>query len=161
MTGRGSQISPSGVEVRRAADRFVTVDAGKTTRHSFSFGRHFDPGNVGFGLLVMNNDDLVEPSAGYPTHPHRDVEIVTWVLSGALVHRDSAGEGGVIGPGLAQRLSAGRGVRHSEFNDSAGAPLRFIQMWIPPQAPGGDPGYQHHDVAGALDSGDLVVVASG
>lgn len=147
--------------MRRASDRFVTSDDGRTTRHSFSFGRHFDPGNVGFGLLVVNNDDLLAPSAGYPTHPHRDVEIVTWVLDGALVHRDSAGEGGVIGPGLAQRLSAGRGVVHSEFNDSAGSPLRFVQMWVPPDAAGVDPSYAQHDVGDALASGDLVVVASG
>jgi len=161
MTTDDPRASMSGVEVWRAADRFVTADSGKTTRHSFSFGRHFDPGNVGFGLLMVNNDDLLEPSAGYPTHPHRDVEIITWVLDGALVHRDSAGEGGVIEPGLAQRLSAGRGVRHSEFNDSAGAPLRFVQMWIPPEAPGGDPAYQAHDVADAMDSDDLVLAASG
>lgn len=101
----------------RAADRFLTDEPGLTSRHSFSFGRHYDPGNVGFGLLVMNNDDVIRPGAGYPTHPHRDVEIVTWVLEGALAHRDSTGAGGVIHPGLAQRLSAGRGVQHAEFND--------------------------------------------
>ena len=149
------------VELRRAADRFVTAGAGILTRHSFSFGRHFDPGNVGFGVLVAHNDDMLEPAAGYPTHPHREVEIVTWVLDGALVHRDSTGRGGVIGPGLAQRLSAGRGVRHAEFNDSAGSPLRFVQMWLPPDTAGGDPSYQQRDVAAALAAGDLVVVASG
>ncbi|WP_216853392.1 pirin family protein [Phytoactinopolyspora halotolerans] len=132
-----------------------------TSRHSFSFGRHYDPENVGFGLLIMNNDDVVEPGHGYPTHPHRDVEIVTWVLDGALVHRDTTGAGGVIHPGLAQRLSAGRGVRHSEFNDHRPSPLRFVQMWVPPDSAGADPSYGCQDVSEDLDSGGLVTVASG
>ncbi|NED96420.1 pirin family protein [Phytoactinopolyspora alkaliphila] len=175
----------------RGSERFVSTEPGLTSRHSFSFGRHYDPGNVGFGLLVMNNDDVLRPGAGYDTHPHRDVEIVTWVLEGALVHRDSTGAGGVVYPGLVQRLSAGRGVQHSEFNDGPGprpegnaelsaaragagdpagvgdptgaaAPLRFVQMWVPPSEHGVDPSYEQRDVSADLGAGaGLVTVASG
>jgi redox-sensitive bicupin YhaK (pirin superfamily) len=155
------------VVVMRGTDRFVSNEPGLVSRHSFSFGRHYDPGNVGFGMLVLNNDDVVQPGSGYATHPHRDVEIVTWVLEGALVHRDSTGAGGVIHPGLAQRLSAGRGVEHSEFNDAPSAvgelaaPLRFVQMWVPPDQRGVDPSYEHRDVSAELAGGGLVTVASG
>ncbi|AYY15561.1 pirin family protein [Actinobacteria bacterium YIM 96077] len=153
----------------RGANRFVSTEPGVTSRHSFSFGQHYDPENIGFGLLVMNNDDLLQPGAGYGTHPHRDVEIVTWVLDGALVHRDSTGAGGVVYPGLAQRLSAGRGVRHSEFNDTGSAgdvqgkesPLRFVQMWVPPDEWGREPSYAQCDVTPELTAGGLVTVASG
>lgn len=144
-----------------AADRFVSELPGLTSRHSFSFGRHYDPANVGFGLLVMNNDDVVRPGAGYPTHPHRDVEIVTWVLEGALVHRDTTGAGGVIHPGLVQRLSAGQGVRHSELADEHDRSLRFVQMWVSPDEPGTEPAYQQCDVSTELARGRLVAVASG
>lgn len=158
-----------GVDVRRAGERFLSRAPGVVSRHSFSFGPHYDPGNVGFGLLVVCNDDVVQPGSGYGTHPHRDVEIVTWVLDGALEHRDSTGQGGIIQPGLIQRMSAGRGVRHSEFNasDPAGetsgrrAPLRFVQMWLPPDTPGAEPGYEQRDVAGELAGGGLAPVASG
>lgn len=174
MNGSPPSGSPS-VVVRRAAERFVTPGEGLVSRHSFSFGSHYDPHNVGFGVLVVSNDDLAEPGAGYDTHPHRDVEIVTWVLDGALVHRDSTGGGGVVTPGLAQRMSAGRGVLHSEFNDagfsdsgsSDGAgtagesTLRFVQMWVPPGESGGEPSYEQRDVAPDLAAGRLVTVASG
>ena len=150
------------IEVRRAADRFTTVAEGIRTRHSFSFGTHYDPANVGHALLVAHNDDRVEPGAGYGTHPHRDLEIVTWVLDGALRHEDSHGEGGLVVPDVMQRLSAGRGVRHSEVNDAAtGASVRFVQMWVRPDEPGGDPGYAQRDVAGALAGSELVPVVSG
>lgn len=156
-------VTDSTVQVMRAGERFVSSGGGIVSRHSFSFGPHYDPANVRFGLLVMSNDDVVAPGSGYDTHPHRDVEVVTWVLEGALAHRDSTGEGGVIRPGLVQRMSAGRGVRHSEFNDAHGqaAPLRFVQMWVPPDAPGGDPGYAQRDVAPDLTCGGLVAVVSG
>ncbi|HEY9412615.1 MAG TPA: pirin family protein [Jiangellaceae bacterium] len=168
MTGTATTIGPQ-AHVARAADRFVTRAEGVTSRHSFSFGPHYDPSNVGFGLLVVSNDDLVQPGSGYPTHPHRDVEIVTWVLDGVLVHRDSTGGGGVLTPGLAQRMSAGSGVVHAEFNDAGGdtgvpgrrAPLRFVQMWVPPDRPGGDPSYQQDQVGDELAAGRLVTVASG
>ncbi len=143
--------------------------AGSQSRHSFSFGPHYAPDNTHFGLLLVSNDDVVEPGTGFETHPHRDMEIVTWVLDGGLVHQDSEGHHGVIYPGLAQRMSAGRGIRHSEKNDSwrlSGAephrdPVHFIQMWVAPDERGIDPGYEQRDITAELDRGGLVPVASG
>jgi redox-sensitive bicupin YhaK (pirin superfamily) len=131
------------VDVRRAGSRFTTEAPGIRTRHSFSFGRHYDPANVGHTVLVAHNDDRVEPGSGYDLHPHTDLEIVTWVLSGSLVHQDSEGHAHVVGPGQVQRLSAGSGVRHSERNDAPGAdePTRFVQMWVLPDEPGLRPSY--------------------
>ena len=152
------------IDVRRAAERFSTRTEGLVSRHSFSFGAHYDPGNVGFAVLVAHNDDVVEPGRGYDTHPHRDTEIVTWVLEGSLVHEDSHGNAGVIHPGLAQRMSAGSGVLHSERNDEPGAqtPTRFVQMWLRPDEPGLDPSYQQHDVSAVLSAGaGLQPVVSG
>ncbi len=108
----------SEVDVRRAGDRFATSLGWLDSKHSFSFGHHYDPGNTHFGLLLVNNDDVVDPGTGFETHPHRDMEIVTWVLRGQLVHQDSQGHSGLIYPGLAQRMSAGTGILHSEKNDS-------------------------------------------
>jgi hypothetical protein len=163
--GRGEDRSATGagpVVVVRSADRFRAPAAGVVSRHSFSFGSHYDAGNVGFGLLVVSNEDLVQPGVGYGTHPHRDVEIVTWVLDGALAHRDSTGAGGTVYPGLVQRMSAGSGVLHSESNaPGAAAPLHFVQMWILPDTPGGEPSYEQCDVSGAIRGGGLVPVASG
>jgi redox-sensitive bicupin YhaK (pirin superfamily) len=148
------------LEVRRAADRFVTDADGIVSRHSFSFGAHYDPGNVAHALLVAHNDDVVAPGAGYGTHPHRDLEILTWVLDGGLRHEDSHGHGGLVVPGLVQRLSAGGGVLHSERNDAAtGASVRFVQMWLRPDEPGGDPSYAQHDAGADLASGELVPLA--
>lgn len=152
------------IDVRRAAERFTTQADGLASRHSFSFGAHYDPGNIGFAVLVAHNDDVVEPGRGYDTHPHRDTEIVTWVLEGSLVHADSHGNADVIRPGLAQRMSAGRGVLHSERNDEPGAEstTRFVQMWLRPDEPGLDPSYQQHDVSTSLVPGSgLVPVVSG
>ena len=131
------------VDVRRAGSRFTTEAPGITTRHSFSFGSHYDPANVGHAVLVAHNDDRVAPGHGYDLHPHADLEIVTWVLSGSLVHQDSAGHAHVVGPGQVQRLSAGAGVRHSERNDAPGAaePTRFVQMWVLPDESGLPPSY--------------------
>ncbi|CAJ1496153.1 pirin family protein [[Mycobacterium] holstebronense] len=149
------------LEVRRADDRAATRAPWLTSRHSFSFNDYYDPDNTHHGLLLVNNDDVVAPGAGFDTHPHRDAEIVTWVLSGALSHRDSIGNTGVIHPGLAQRMSAGTGILHSEKNDSASEPVHFIQMWIMPDTPGRTPGYQQQDVGDALAGGGLIPVASG
>lgn len=148
------------VDVRRAGDRFVTPGDGVVSRHSFSFGPHYDPGNVGFGLLVVANDDAASPGGGYPTHPHRDVEIVTWVVAGALTHQDTEGHGGELVPGVVQRMSAGRGVQHSELA-SGRSGVRFVQMWLPPTAPGADPSYGQADVTAALAGGGLIPVVSG
>jgi hypothetical protein len=128
-----------------AAERFRTVAEGRTTWHSFSFGSHYDPGNVGFGSLVAHNDEVLPPGTGYPDHPHTDLEIVTWVLSGALRHSSTAGSG-VIGPGQVQRLSAGSGVVHSEVADSADE-TRFLQAWIRPDEPGLVPDYLSCEVS--------------
>ncbi|HEU4361224.1 MAG TPA: pirin family protein [Mycobacterium sp.] len=149
------------VDVRRAADRGVTRTAWLNSRHSFSFNDYYDPANTHHGLLLANNDDVVAPAAGFATHAHRDAEIVTWVLDGALTHRDSIGNSGVIHPGLAQRMSAGAGIRHSEQNESDSEPVHFVQMWITPDRPGRTPGYQQRDIGDALGGGELVVVASG
>jgi hypothetical protein len=106
-------------KIQRASDRFATDVSWLDSHHCFSFGPHYDPTNTHFGLLLVSNDDVVAAGTGFDTHPHRDMEIVTWVLSGSLVHQDSEGNNGVIYPGLAQRMSAGRGILHSEKNDSA------------------------------------------
>ena len=129
------------LEVRRAADRFVTRTSWLLSRHSFSFGPHYDPANTGFGLLVAGNDDVVAPGGGFDPHLHRDIEVVTWVLAGALAHEDSAGNAGVLRRGEVQRTSAGTGIRHSERNASSVEPVRFVQMWVLPAAPGGEPSY--------------------
>src|ERR1700741_857769 len=110
-------------EIRRATDRAVTTTSWLNSRHSFSFGQNYDPDNTHHGLLLVNNDDIVQPGTGFETHPHRDMEIITWVLGGSLVHQDSTGKAGVIYPGLAQRMSAGTGILHSEKNDSRAEPV--------------------------------------
>ncbi|GAA2983080.1 pirin family protein [Actinokineospora diospyrosa] len=157
------------VDIRRANDRFKTNIGWLDSKHSFSFGHHHDPRNTHFGLLLVNNDDIVTPGSGFDTHPHRDMEIVTWVLRGALVHQDSEGHSGIIYPGLAQRMSAGRGILHSEKNDSwrlsGGAehadPVHFVQMWVLPDESGKAPGYEQLEIDNDLLAGGLVPVASG
>jgi quercetin 2,3-dioxygenase len=129
--------------------------------HSFSFGEHYDPENTHHGLLLVSNDDRVEPGRGFATHGHRDMEIVTWVLDGALRHEDSIGTNDVITPGLAQRMSAGSGIRHSEVNASATEPVHLIQMWVPPDTQGLTPEYEQTDVSEALAGGGLIPLASG
>jgi redox-sensitive bicupin YhaK (pirin superfamily) len=152
---------PGTAEIRRAADRAVTTTSWLNSRHSFSFGDHYDPANTHHGVLVVNNDDIVEPGSGFDTHPHRDMEIITWVLDGSLAHRDSAGNQGVIYPGLAQRMSAGNGIMHSEKNDSATRPVHFVQMWVLPDVTGIAPGYQQHEIGDDLLDGRLATIASG
>jgi redox-sensitive bicupin YhaK (pirin superfamily) len=158
-----------GIDVRRAADRAATRLGWLDSKHSFSFGRHYDPTNTHFGLLLVNNDDVVDPGTGFETHPHRDMEIVTWVLRGQLVHQDSEGHNGVIYPGLAQRMSAGTGILHSEKNDAWRLtgngvhqdPVHFVQMWVVPDEAGIRPGYEQLEIADELLRGGLVPVASG
>ena len=156
------------VDVRRADERFKTRLGWLDSKHSFSFSRHYDPGNTHHGLLLVNNDDIVKPGTGFETHPHQDMEIVTWVLQGSLVHQDSEGHTGVIYPGLAQRMSAGTGILHSEKNDSwrlAGDthsdPVHFVQMWVVPDESGITPGYEQLEIDHELLSGGLVTIASG
>jgi redox-sensitive bicupin YhaK (pirin superfamily) len=156
------------VEVRPGSDRLATKIAWLDSKHSFSFGQHYDPANTHHGLLLVNNDDIVDPGTGFETHPHRDMEIVTWVLRGSLVHQDSTGNSGVIYPGLAQRMSAGKGIMHSEKNDSwrlqgdeHSEPVHFVQMWVVPDATGREPGYEQLEIADHLLRGTLAPVASG
>lgn len=156
------------IDIRRAADRPLTSNQWLHSRHSFSFAIHHDPANTHHGLLLVNNDDIVAPGTGFDTHPHRDMEIVTWVLEGSLVHQDSTGHSGVIYPGLAQRMSAGRGILHSEKNDSwtisgekHSKPVHFIQMWVIPDESGRTPGYQQWEIDQDLLNGGLVTIASG
>ena len=154
----------SGLDVRRADDRPRTSLDWLDSRHSFSFGRHYDPANTSHGLLLVSNDDVVAAGAGFSTHPHRDMEIVTWVVQGSLVHRDSTGHSGVVYPGLAQRMSAGSGISHSETNDARGreaAPVRFVQMWVVPDGSDRTPGYEQLDIDDARLRSGLVPVASG
>jgi redox-sensitive bicupin YhaK (pirin superfamily) len=149
------------IDVRRADARFHTQIPWLDSKHSFSFGGHYHPDNTHHGLLLVSNDDVVRPGTGFQTHPHRDMEIVTWVLEGELEHKDSEGHKGIIYPGLAQRMSAGTGIWHSEMNPSGDKEVRFVQMWVPPDADSVDPGYEQLDINGALDKGGLVPIASG
>jgi len=149
------------VELRRAADRFVTRADWLTSWHCFSYHPHYDPANTHFGLLLAGNDDTLAPGAGFDLHEHREIEAVTWVLAGALRHEDSAGNAAVLGPGTVQRMTAGRGVWHAERNASDAEPVRYVQIWLTPGEPGLAPSYQRADVSGLLAAGGLVPVASG
>jgi redox-sensitive bicupin YhaK (pirin superfamily) len=158
------------VDLRRGGDRAHTEISWLDSRHSFSFGRHYDPANTHFGLLLVSNDDIVKAGQGFDTHPHQDMEIITWVLEGSLVHQDSQGNTGVLYPGLAQRMSAGTGILHSERNDAwrhnpgdrqHDENVHFVQMWVPPDTGRLSPGYEQLDVSDRLASGELIVVASG
>ncbi|HCA85625.1 MAG TPA: pirin family protein, partial [Streptomyces sp.] len=147
-------------EVWRSDARFRGGDesAGVDTRHAFSFGRFYDPDNLRFGALLAVNEERLAPGAGFGPHPHRDTEIVTWVVEGELTHRDSAGHATVVRPGDVQRLGAGSGVRHEERNEGGG-PLVFVQMWLAPQTPGGEPEYEL--VHGIADSTPYALERSG
>jgi quercetin 2,3-dioxygenase len=162
-----STLTPD-IDIRRAEQRFTSNFGWLDSKHSFSFGHHQDRANTHHGLLLVNNDDIVDPGTGFETHPHQDMEIVTWVLQGSLVHQDSTGHNGVIYPGLAQRMSAGRGILHSEKNDSwrlGGEahrdPVHFVQMWVVPDEANITPGYEQLEIGDELLTGGLVPVASG
>lgn len=156
------------LDIRRADERFSTRIGWLDSKHSFSFGHHHDPSNQYHGMLLVSNDDVIAPGTGFDTHPHRDMEIVTWVLDGSLVHHDSEGNAGIIHPGLAQRMSAGTGILHSEKNDSwtlggdvHDRPVRLVQMWVVPDTANIEPGYEQHELADTDLAGKFAVVASG
>ncbi|MDQ4037938.1 MAG: pirin family protein [Actinomycetota bacterium] len=157
------------VDIRRAEQRGATKLSWLDSKHSFSFGSHYNPANTHHGVLLVNNDDVVRPGAGFETHPHRDMEIVTWVMQGSLVHQDSTGHSGLIYPGLAQRMSAGTGILHSEKNDSwrlqggdtHTEPVHFVQMWVVPDEDGVRPGYEQLEIANDGLAGKFAPVASG
>jgi len=148
------------IGIRRAAERGVADHGWLVSRHTFSFGTYHDPRFMGYRSLRVINEDRVQPDAGFPTHAHHDMEILSWVVEGALAHRDSLGHGSTIKPGDLQRISAGTGVTHSEFNASGTAEVRFIQIWLLPERPGLAPGYEQRRFPAAERHGQLRLVAS-
>ena len=134
------------ITLRRSQDRGKTKIGWLDSRHSFSFGDYYDPANESFGALKVINEDWIAGGAGFPPHPHRDMEIVTYILEGAIAHRDSTGGGGTIRPGEIQRMSAGSGIVHSEFNASATETCHLMQIWIVPAKRGIEPSYEQKTI---------------
>ena len=148
------------LEMRRAKDRGITKLGWLHSRHTFSFGHYFDPQQVGYSDLLVINDDIVQPGQGFGKHPHRDMEIFSYVLEGALEHKDSMGTGSVIRPGDVQMMSAGTGITHSEFNHSQSEPVHFLQIWITPDKKGVKPRYQQARFADTEKRGQLRLIIS-
>jgi redox-sensitive bicupin YhaK (pirin superfamily) len=148
------------INIRHSDERGGGNHGWLNTRHTFSFDQYRDPSFMGFRSLRVINEDVVAPSEGFPTHPHRDMEIITYVLSGALEHKDSLGTGSVIRPGDGQRMSAGRGIRHSEMNASTTESVHLLQIWIMPDRAGHDPSYEQNTFPDKEKRGKLRLIAS-
>ena len=148
------------ITVRPQDERGVANFGWLDSRHSFSFGSYYDPKHMGFASLRVINEDKVIPAQGFGTHGHRDMEIISYVLSGELAHRDSMGNGSVIRPGDVQRMSAGTGVRHSEYNASDLNPVHFLQIWLMPDKNGLEPSYEEKNFSSVDKQGKLVLVGS-
>ncbi|MEO1237507.1 MAG: pirin family protein [Planctomycetota bacterium] len=152
--------TPTRIEHRPAADRGATDLGWLDSRHSFSFGHYHDPRKMAYHGLRVLNDDRVSAGAGFPEHPHRDMEILTWVLDGQLAHQDSMGHASTLGPGSVQLMSAGTGVTHSEFNASETHPVHFLQIWVQPAARGTEPRYQEATPDPADRAGQFALLAT-
>lgn len=148
------------IDLRKADQRGRGEHGWLSSRHTFSFANYYDPKQTGFSDLLVINDDRVAPARGFGKHPHRDMEIFSYVLDGALEHKDSMGTGSVIVPGDVQLMSAGTGVAHSEFNHSAETPVHFLQIWIAPNEKGAQPRYQQKNIADAEKRGKLRLILS-
>jgi hypothetical protein len=160
LASRTSMIQVAMIEIRKSEQRGVVDMGWLHSRHSFSFGEYYDPQHVGFGPLLVINEDQVQPGRGFGTHGHRNMEIISYVLSGELTHKDSMGNGSVIRPGDVQRMSAGTGVTHSEFNPSQTERVHFLQIWIQPSQQGVTPSYEQLHIDDAAKRGVLRVIAS-
>ena len=148
------------ITIRKGVDRGYANHGWLDARHTFSFANYHHPDHMGFRSLRVINEDRINPGAGFPTHPHNDMEIITYVLEGALAHKDSTGGEGVIRPGVVQYMSAGSGVQHSEFNASDADPVHLYQIWITPNKTGVTPRYEEREIGNARD-GSLALIASG
>ncbi|HEX2474656.1 MAG TPA: pirin family protein, partial [Lacipirellulaceae bacterium] len=148
------------IVIRRAEDRGHANHGWLDTYHTFSFSSYYDPQHMGFSSLRVMNEDFVAPGKGFGTHPHRDMEIVTYVLEGALEHRDSMGNGEVLRPGEFQRMSAGTGITHSEFNPSSSEPVHLYQIWLLPEQRGIEPSYEQKKFSSDERHNRLRLVAS-